>query len=215
MPVIKISDDSFQAVPVFPLSGLSLFPHMNLPLHIFEPRYVAMLQYALEHDKLIAIADVEPQADNPTLPPVLGAGVVLKVKELPGSRFNVLMHGITRLKLIEERPQIHSFRQAHAEILMNEQDPEEELLERDLLARDLITQLAELHPPEREALIERLDHCPTPELLSEVASARLLRDLLRRREAFGTLSPARRLDVLNEGLGELLLSVAGVVGEAH
>ena len=208
MSVVRISDESFQAVPVFPLPGLSLFPHMNLPLHIFEPRYVEMLHYALENEKLIAVADVPAKVPNPTLPPMLGAGLIIKVKELEGDRFNIVLHGLTRLRLIEERPQIRSFRQARAEILINELEEDEALFERDMLTRDLISQLGDQAPGEREALIELLDHCPTPELLSEVAAARLLPDLERRREAFATLQTSQRLDVLNSGLGELLMRLS-------
>ena len=89
MPVIKINNDSFRAVPIFPLHGVHLFPNTILPLHIFEPRYIEMLHYALEHDHLIAIADTEPMGDlhpsgdpeAPDIRPILGAGVVVASQE--------------------------------------------------------------------------------------------------------------------------------------
>jgi hypothetical protein len=215
MAVIKISDESFQAVPVFPLSGQALFPYMSLPLHIFEPRYVEMVDYALEHDKLIAIADVNPSGGAPELPPMLGAGVIVQVKKLQGGRYNILLQGITRVRLIEERPQVHSFRQARAEIIINSDEPEESLVDLDLTVRDLIVQLSEQHPKEREALLELLEHASDPLLLSELSAARLLRSLTRRRRAFGTLSPSHRLEVISEGLGELLMKGAQASGEEH
>jgi len=215
MAIIKISDESFQAVPVFPLSGQALFPYMSLPLHIFEPRYVEMIEYALEHDKLIAIADVRAEDPNPALPPMMGAGVIVHVKKLQGRRYNILLQGITRVKLIEERPQVRSFRQAKAQIIMNEEERDQGLVELDLSVRDLIIQLGEQHPNEREAFHELLEHASNPLLLSELSAARLLRDLPRRRLAFATLSPSRRLEVIIDGLGELLMQGASELDEEH
>ena len=57
--IIKISNESFQSVPVFPLKNVQLFPHTILPLNIFEPRYIAMIDYALENDHLITIGDTQ------------------------------------------------------------------------------------------------------------------------------------------------------------
>lgn len=215
MAIIKISDESFQAVPVFPLNGQALFPYMSLPLHIFEPRYVEMIEYALEHDKLIAIADVNSSQSNPSLPPMLGAGVIVHVKKLPENRYNILLQGITRVRLIEEKPQLRSFRQAKAEIIINDEESDEEIVELDLMVRDLIIQLSEQHPKEREPLLELLEHASNPMLLSELSSARLLRDLSRRRQAFGTLSPSRRLEILADGLGEMLMKGLSQQDEEH
>lgn len=215
MSIIKISDESFQAVPVFPLNGQALFPYMSLPLHVFEPRYVEMVEYALEHDKLIAIADVGHGGPNPDLPPMMGAGVIVHVKKLPSARYNILLQGITRVRLIEERPQVRSFRQAKAVILINEEERNQELIELDLCVRDLVLQLGAQHPKEHDAFIELLEHASNPILLSELSAARLLRDLPRRRQAFGTLSPTRRLEVIADGLGELLMKGASAQGEEH
>ena len=62
--IIKISNESFQSVPVFPLKNVQLFPHTILPLNIFEPRYIAMIDYALENDHLITIGDTQFDTPN-------------------------------------------------------------------------------------------------------------------------------------------------------
>ena len=63
MPIIRISNESFESVPMFPLKNVQLFPHTVLPLNIFEPRYLAMVDYALENDHLLTIADTSPSND--------------------------------------------------------------------------------------------------------------------------------------------------------
>ena len=205
MAAIKISDASFQAVPVFPLGGQSLFPHMSLPLRIFEPRYVEMVEYALDHNKLIAIADVNSTQDKPALPPILGAGLIVHIKPRPGKMFDMILLGITRVGLIEEHPQVRGFRQAKAEILIDEEESEQGLLELDLNVRDLILQLSERRPDDSEALESLLQQATSPLLLSEMSAARLLQDRARQRQAFGTLSTSKRLEVIADGLGALLM----------
>ena len=214
MPVIKISDASFQSVPVFPLSGVSLFPQMSLPLHIFEPRYVEMLEFALAHERLIAIADVIEGMELPPLPPIIGAGVIVGVNKLPEGRFHVMLHGLTRLSLIRELPRKHAFRQAQAEILLDEEEREEVLVAADLEVRELIHMLGERHPREREPLLALLDNAPTPQVLSEVVPARLFQTREGRRDAFSTLTTSGRLSLCVAELGRMLLEGGGL-GEGH
>jgi|LauGreDrversion4_2_1035121.scaffolds.fasta_scaffold839842_1 Lon protease-like protein len=214
MPVIKISDASFQSVPVFPLSGVSLFPQMSLPLHIFEPRYVELLQFALANERLIAIADVIEGMELPPLPPIIGAGVIVGVNKLPEGRFHVMLHGLTRLSLIRELPRNRSFRQAQAEILLDEEEREERLVAADLEVRELILLLSERHPQEREPLLSLLDNAPTPQVLSEVVPARLFQTREGRRDAFSTLTASGRLNLCVAELGRMLLEGGGL-GEGH
>ena len=214
MPVIKISDASFYSVPVFPLSGMSLFPQMALPLHIFEPRYTEMLEYALANERLIAIADVIEGMELPPLPPILGAGVIVGVQKLPEGRFQVMLHGLTRLRLLEERPRKRSFRQVKAEILLDDDEPEQELVAADLEVRELVLALSERHPKEREAMLALLDNAPTPQTLSEVVPARLFQTREGRRDAFSTLTAGGRLALCSLELGRMLLEGGGL-GEGH
>ena len=51
-----------KTIPIFPLSGALLLPSGNLPLNIFEPRYIAMVNYALKHNKLIGM--IQPKNND-------------------------------------------------------------------------------------------------------------------------------------------------------
>ena len=77
------------ALPIFPLGQVALFPNALLPLHIFEPRYQAMLKDVLETHGALAIAHVEDPADvdalgNPKISSIAGAGVIVEHELLPG-----------------------------------------------------------------------------------------------------------------------------------
>ena len=92
---------------LFPLSGVVLFPHAVLPLHIFEPRYRQMTEDALATDRLIAVVQTRPQtswsqSDEPELESVGCLGRIFKHERLPDGRFNFLLLGQKRIRLDRE-----------------------------------------------------------------------------------------------------------------
>lgn len=101
-------------LPVFPLTGVMLLPGTVLPLHIFEPRYRAMIEDALDADKIFGmIQPFAPQNDNrgpepggenaaPDLYKVGCAGYIEKCEKLPDGRFFVQLKGVNRFRIAEE-----------------------------------------------------------------------------------------------------------------
>jgi len=93
-----------RAVPVFPLPALVFFPYAAVPLHIFEPRYRRMTEDALETDRLIALALLQPgwEGDYQGSPPVHAvacAGLIEQEVRLPDGRFNLQLRGVTRVEI--------------------------------------------------------------------------------------------------------------------
>jgi ATP-dependent Lon protease len=106
-------------MPVFPLPKVVLFPRALLPLHIFEPRYRAMLEDCLGSHRCLAMACVVEGTERETIPRferVAGAGVVVERERLPDGRSNILLHGRARVAL-EELPFEPPYRRARATIL--------------------------------------------------------------------------------------------------
>ena len=107
-PVRAQSAESIPPViPIFPLEVTMLFPGVSRPLHIFEPRYRAMVADAIKGDKIIGMATLKPgyEADYQGRPPVyeIGcAGVIDEVEELPGGRFNIVLRGVTKFRITSE-----------------------------------------------------------------------------------------------------------------
>ena len=96
-------------LPLFPLPGVVLLPGTLLPLHIFEPRYKAMIADALEGDRLIGMAMLRPgwEQRNEPLPiyPVGGAGEIVESEDLEDGRYNILLEGRFRYRVLgEDRP---------------------------------------------------------------------------------------------------------------
>ena len=119
-------DDEFRdfgaVCRLFPLPGLVLFPHAVLPLHIFEPRYRQMTEHALAGDRLVTIVQARPLAGPFDLaPPIEEVGCLGKIlihERLPDGRFNFLLLGCRRVRLIRELDEPGTlYRQAEAELL--------------------------------------------------------------------------------------------------
>ena len=97
-----MADDKPLRIPVFPLAGALLFPRAQLPLHIFEPRYRAMVRDALAGDRLIGM--IQPRGpDEP--PPLFDVGCIGRIagaEELEGGRFNIVLEGLGRFRIARE-----------------------------------------------------------------------------------------------------------------
>ncbi|MET3712007.1 Lon protease-like protein [Sphingomonas trueperi] len=99
---------------VFPLAGALLFPRMHLPLHIFEPRYRAMVSEALARDRRIGMVQPRDERDPPTLFDVGCVGRIADVEALDDGRFNIVLEGLSRFTIVRELEVSTPFRQVEA-----------------------------------------------------------------------------------------------------
>lgn len=106
---------------LFPLPGVVLFPHVVLPLHIFEPRYKQMTEDSLASDRLVTMVLVRPSAPKGIGPPALEeygcVGRILQFERLADGKFNFLLLGLRRVRLVREVPSGKPYRTAEAEVI--------------------------------------------------------------------------------------------------
>jgi ATP-dependent Lon protease len=123
-PAAASLERALAAIPVFPLPRLVLFPGALLPLHIFEPRYRAMLADSLATHRCIAMALVEDPgaAEPPAFARVAGAGIIVEHQPLPDGRSNIVLLGCARVRL-EELPFVPPYRRARAQVLEDRPTP--------------------------------------------------------------------------------------------
>ena len=90
--------------PVFPLNGAVLFPETNLPLNIFEPRYIQMVDDSMKGDRLIGIVQPKKTGDlkKPNLYEVGCVGKITSFNETEDGRYLIILNGICRYKIIDE-----------------------------------------------------------------------------------------------------------------
>jgi ATP-dependent Lon protease len=120
---------ALEALPIFPLPQTVLFPSALLPLHVFEPRYRAMVKDCLATHKAMAVALIRDSAEReeavaagtagrrqPAIETIAGLGVIIDHVELADGRYNILLQGRCRVRL-DELPFVPPYRRARATVL--------------------------------------------------------------------------------------------------
>jgi Lon protease-like protein len=171
-------------IPIFPLPNVVLFPNVFLPLHIFEPRYRAMVADALSGDRIIGMVLLQPgwQADYLGRPPIYRvgcAGLITHADQLDDGRYNIILRGLEKFRIVDEVDPgpARLYRRAHIDAVDEPVTPAvrdvirqgrsrlEALLTDNpriggttLSDEDLVNALAQyldLEPVEKQALLER------------------------------------------------------------
>jgi Lon protease-like protein len=105
-----------QVIPVFPLDGALLMPHADLPLQIFEPRYLNMVDDAMAGDRLIGMVQTRAGGDRarPNLAQVGCVGRITSYAETSDGRYLITLTGVCRFKAGEELAARTPYRQVRA-----------------------------------------------------------------------------------------------------
>ncbi|MGA9522500.1 MAG: LON peptidase substrate-binding domain-containing protein [Myxococcaceae bacterium] len=190
---------------VFPLPSAVLFPGTALPLHIFEPRYRELVRDALASDRVVALGDFEPgwerdYGGRPPMRPLACAGVLVWNEALPDGRYNVVLHGLARVRLLEELPPTHLYREVRAEVLEEAayQGPLEEML------RQAVLEIAGRVDEGSAQNLVQLAVRNSGGALADVEAGALFADEEQRRALLEELNPEARLQQVLDGLTEII-----------
>src|SRR5210317_1063887 len=100
------SQDLPKQIPIFPLSNFIIFPKTTVPLNIFEPRYVKMIDDSMKNNKFVGM--IQPKSLNnqdsnlPNLHQVGCLGKITSFKETNDGRYLIDLKGIIRFKIVKE-----------------------------------------------------------------------------------------------------------------
>ena len=115
----ETADDIASVLPIFPLSGALLLPRGQMPLNIFEPRYMAMIDTAMSTHRLIGMVQPEIEGDNPRMQSKLYtvgcAGRITQLAESGDGRYIVTLSGICRFKVLSELSVLTPYRQCQVD----------------------------------------------------------------------------------------------------
>ena len=106
----------------FPLPGAILFPGMHLPLHLFEPRYRALVSDAMARDRRIGMIQPKGGGDRPELFDLGCVGRIAEVEALDDGHYNLILEGTSLFRVVRELDVSTQFRQVEAELLPNLED---------------------------------------------------------------------------------------------
>lgn len=134
-------EDISEKIPVFPLTGALLLPGGQLPLNVFEPRYLAMFDAALSSHRLVGIVQPalgEPEDDGPrpTLSHIGCVGRITSFAETGDGRYIISVSGICRFRLMDEVGEGHPYRTFRITPFLSDlTDDDEASVNRDALLR--------------------------------------------------------------------------------
>ena len=188
-----------EEVPVMPLPGALLFPRALLPLYIFEPRYREMLDYALKHDRVFAVALIKPELDEWKTPAdffhVAGVGLIRACVGRGDGTSNLILQGLERVRL-NEFEQEQPFPIARIETLESETSSS---IETEALATKVLELYAGLKGAGRQlpSKVDRyLSDLADPEMLADLVASTFISDPLRRQHVLEELSINQRLRLM-------------------
>jgi Lon protease-like protein len=132
MPGIRKLSDLPLVIPVFPLDGVLLLPGGQLPLNIFEPRYLNMLDDVMSGERMIGVIQTRPNGaapddeHGPSLAPIGCAGRVTSFAETSDGRYLITLTGVCRFRAGDELPARTPYRQVRADFSSFEADLRED-----------------------------------------------------------------------------------------
>ena len=99
-------------IPVFPLSNFIIFPNTTVPLNIFEPRYVEMINDSMKTNKLIGLIQPKKNKTNsiPDLHEIGCLGKITRFKDNEDGRYLIELNGVTRFKIVKENKSSKPYR---------------------------------------------------------------------------------------------------------
>ncbi|MBG7614856.1 LON peptidase substrate-binding domain-containing protein [Brevundimonas sp. BAL450] len=203
------ASDLPQVIPVFPLAGAIVLPRGQLPLNIFEPRYLNMIDDAMAGDRIVGM--IQPSGGPEALPalsPVGCAGRITSFAETSDGRYLVTLTGVARFRILAELPAQSPYRQTRVDfepfaLDLKAPDEDDAFDRSDLLAAlqgylnprglDIDWDAARDAPP--EALVNSLSMA----LPFEPAEKQALIEALTLYDRLGTLTALLRIDAAEPG----------------
>ncbi len=206
------------ALKVFPRHGVVVLPGTPAPFHIFEPRYRALVGDALAGDRILAVPGLFGKSDahalRPPLRAICGAGIVEAEQRYEDGRYDIVVRGLARVRLLEELPPTKLYREFRAEILEDRLPAGGAAALSDQLEglRQLVYELSTKLPKESGApqLAEAIAQMKEPSGIVDLVAAAVVSDAGARQRVLEELDVARRLElVLEEVAGVVLMLSRG------
>jgi Lon protease-like protein len=200
-------------VPIFPLPDVTFFPGTLLPLHVFEARYRFMIADVLERDRRLAVAQLKPgyEKDYQGKPPVydvMGAGEIASIERLPTCRYDIVLKGDMRIRIVRELPTDTLYRVVLAEVIdgaTSASDTRADLARVRAACRELLAALD--RPP--DLLDKVLADDQPPGLVADRVASGIVPGAKARQELLETLDVGVRLMRLAATLEELVRDLKG------
>lgn len=213
--MMLLGADALRALPVFPLPRTVFFPATKLALHLFEPRYRAMMRDCVERGpQAMAVTLLRPgwDADYEGRPPmctIAGAGRICSHTRNADGTYDVLLEGVARVSLEELPANDLPYRRARAVVLedgvASRPISSSELSALLTAAASVVSALRRGHPTFELGV----EPGTAPARIADVIADRLIAEPGQRQALLEMLDPVARIGVVTSAVVELLGMVAG------
>lgn len=218
LDIEPLSDTELESLPVFPLPRVVFFPGTSLPLHLFEPRYVAMIEDCIAHGPMaMAVARLvdgfEPMYEGrPAMHSIAGAGRIIAHERLDNGTYNIVLQGLARVRLEEIPDETRPYRCARA-FLLEDQRPRGSVSSSEyralLTCASAVAAAVQRQHPDFTLGVSADD---SPARLADVLADRFVADSAKRQAILETLDVGERVNIVTEAVGEVLALLAGRSG---
>ena len=189
-----------------------VLPGTPTPFHVFEPRYRQLVEAALASDRVLAVPTLASEEgateDRAPIHPIAGAGIIDAYDRHADGRYDIVVRGVARVRLVDELENGKAYREFRAELLEDVYPPDGEraLLRHRTALEACVLQLAEVLPAESGAprLAEMAARIGSPSQLADLVAAAVVSEPDNRLRIIEERDVARRLDLVTA-------EVAGVV----
>lgn len=208
-PNFALTSGDLEDLAVFPLPDGILFPHTTIRLHIFEPRYRRLVEDALDADAPIAVAMIAANGRSdphgrPYLHPVAGAGAIISSQRLAGGRFNILVRGVGRVRILDDLDVSTPYRRIRAASLP---DQIADMRKADVLLKTIQNCLFSVRTNNSEVvefLLEAFTVADSHGAAADMLAAVVFGDSLARQRALSEPDVCCRLEAILERLVDLV-----------
>jgi Lon protease-like protein len=205
---------ALEALPIFPLPDVVLFPGALLPLHVFEQRYRDLTAHVLGGSRIMAVPRLRPgyQAEYQGRPPVFettGVGFVVDSERQGDGRYNLVLRGVARVAIREELPPDRSFRLVRARLLVDHAYDEALLAAAHERVLALCDRLALGLGAEGAGLVRMVRSVQSPGGCADLIAAALVTDPDERQALLETLDPTARLERIAGHVAALVARAGG------
>lgn len=201
-------------LPIFPLQRVQLFPKALLPLYVFEPRYRELTKVCLERGGMMAVATLrtrpgqpltpEEYAGRPAVRRIMGAGKIVAHRLNTDGTYNILLSGLSRVRIDAELPPERLFREVRAHMLWDRWPPDFDVDGARQTMVVLTEKLSTLVPQGGEALRSLSQLCRRPGKLADLIAAALIQDGRLRLRLLETNNVAARCELVSAELARLV-----------
>ena len=195
-----VPEEALAALPLFPLPRIALFPRAILPLHVFEPRYRAMLKESLDNQRMFAVA-LSSGSSSPAMVPrrIAGVGLIRACVDKPDGTSNLILQGVSRVRFtdfVQEKP----YYVGKIEVLSTEESDE---LEVEALSAKVLEMIGTMHDAgdiQADGILKFLNDIRDCDALADIVTYSFIDDVARKQEILETLNLRQRLQKVIVGL---------------